>query len=186
MRARVARESASPSRTALPRAANGSCHYGNELHVGRAGCAYPLELGVSNWGLTELVEAVARVGRIELAAEALRQLSAMTSASGTDWALGIEARSRALLSDDDAAESLYREAIERLSHTRVRAEVARARLLYGEWLRRAGGGETLVTSSGSPARFVPMGADAFAERAGGELTATGERPGSAASTPTAG
>ena len=92
--------------------------------------------GVATWGLVELIEAAARSGKPELAADALGRLSQTTAASGTDWALGIEARSRALLSDGEAAELLYREAIERLERTRVRVELARAHLLYGEWLRR--------------------------------------------------
>lgn len=96
----------------------------------------PWELAAPNWGLTELVEAAARLGNGELATAAFACLSEMTSASGTEWALGIEARSRAQLSDDDIAERFYLEAIDRLSRTRVRTEYARARLLYGEWLRR--------------------------------------------------
>ena len=89
-----------------------------------------------NWGLVELIEAAARSGEAELAADALGRLSQTTAASGTDWALGIEARSRALLTDGEAAEPLYRQAIERLERTRIRVELARAHLLYGEWLRR--------------------------------------------------
>ena len=73
-----------------------------------------------------------------MAADAFEQLSAMTRASGTKLALGIEAARRALLHDDDTAEEHYREAIERLRHTRIRVELARAQLLYGEWLRRDG------------------------------------------------
>jgi hypothetical protein len=86
--------------------------------------------------LVELIEAAVRSGKPGPAAEALRRLSDHTRASGTDWALGIEARSRALLSDNTAAERLYEEAIERLARTRIRVELARAHLLYGEWLRR--------------------------------------------------
>ena len=106
---------------------------------------------------------------------ALRRLSDHTRSSGTDWALGIEARSRALLSDNETAESLYHEAIERLARTRVRVELARAHLLYGEWLRRErrrlDAREHLRTAH---ELFTEFGMQAFAERARLELEATGE------------
>ena len=86
--------------------------------------------------LVELIEAASRSGRNERAAEALEILAAPTSASGTPWALGVEARSRALLAHGDDAEKLYREAIDRLEPTRLRVDLARTRLPYGEWLRR--------------------------------------------------
>ena len=110
-----------------------------------------------------------------MAADACRRLAEMTSASGTDWALGVEARSRALMSEGEAAERLYREAIERLGRTRVRVELARAHLLYGEWLRR----ERRRTDARAQLRiahdmFDAMGMEAFAERARRELLATGE------------
>ena len=134
------------------------------------------DLGFSNWALAELIMAAFRSGRAERAAEALERLSRMTRASGTDWALGIEARSRALVSEGDSAERLDREAIERLSRTRVRAEFARAHLLDGEWLRRGrrrlDAREQLRTAH---EMFVAMGIEAFAERAARELLATGER-----------
>jgi DNA-binding CsgD family transcriptional regulator len=99
----------------------------------------------------------------------------VTSASGTDWARGIEARSRALLSEGDAAERLYRESIERLARTRLRADLARAHLLYGEWLRRErrriDARAQLRTAHGM---LEAMGMEAFAERARRELQATGE------------
>src|SRR5206468_2355999 len=103
------------------------------------------------------------------------RLEAVTRAGGTDWALGIQARAHALMSDGDAAERLYREAIERLSRTRLRGELARARLLYGEWLRR----EQRRVDAREQLRaahemFMAMGAEGFAERARGELLATGE------------
>ncbi len=127
------------------------------------------------WGLVELVEAAARCGKHELAVDALDRLSQTTSASGTDWALGVEARSRALLTEGDAAEPLYREAIERLERTRVRVELARAHLLYGEWLRRErrrlDAREQLRTAH---TLFTEFGMEAFAERARVELQATGE------------
>ena len=93
-------------------------------------------LGLSLWALVELIEAAARSGRPERASRAFARLLETTRASGTDWALGIEARSRALMSGAEAAEVLYREAIDRLERTRLRAHVARGYLVYGEWLRR--------------------------------------------------
>jgi DNA-binding CsgD family transcriptional regulator len=129
-----------------------------------------------NWALPELVEAATRCGRTQLADDALAQLIEMTRAGGTDWALGLEARSRALLSQNHAAEHLYREAIERLGRTRQRAEHARAHLLYGEWLRREGrrrdARDQLRTAH---QMFLDVGAEAFAERARGELLATGQK-----------
>jgi DNA-binding CsgD family transcriptional regulator len=128
------------------------------------------------WGLVELVEAAARCGKRELAVDALATLSQTTAASGTDWALGVEARSRALLTEGDAAEPLYRQAIEALERTRVRVELARAHLLYGEWLRRErrrfDAREQLRTAHHL---FTEFGMEAFAERARVELEATGER-----------
>ena len=125
--------------------------------------------------LPELVEAAVRSGRLAAAAEALERLSASTQASGTDWALGVEARSRALLSAGDAAEALYREAIERLDRSPLRPQAARAHLLYGEWLRRerrrADARDELRMAH---SRFDAMGMDAFADRARRELGATGE------------
>jgi DNA-binding CsgD family transcriptional regulator len=139
------------------------------------GAEYPSELLFSNWSLVELVEAAVRSGHLRAAADALRRLTLTTHPSGTEWALGIEVRSRALLSDDDSAEPLYRESIDRLRHTRIRVELARAHLLYGEWLRREGrrvnAREQLRTAHGM---FVDMGTEAFAERARRELQATGE------------
>jgi tetratricopeptide (TPR) repeat protein len=92
----------------------------------------------SMWALPELVEAATRTGDAELARDALERLGETTQPAGTDFALGIEARSRALVSDNATADPLYREAIDRLGRTRLRPELARAQLLYGEWLRREG------------------------------------------------
>src|SRR5205085_6540423 len=94
------------------------------------------ELFISSWALAELIEAACRTGAPGHAATALERLTEDTAVAGTDWGLGIAARSRALLTDGDAAESLYREATERLGRTRLAPELASAHLLYGEWLRR--------------------------------------------------
>jgi tetratricopeptide (TPR) repeat protein len=115
---------------------NGLCRYDEALAAAEQGSEYPDELGLAAWSAVELIEAAARTGQPERGKGALGRLEQVTGAAGTDWALGIEARSRALLSDDESAERLYREAIERLGGTRVRVELARAHLLYGEWLRR--------------------------------------------------
>jgi DNA-binding CsgD family transcriptional regulator len=130
----------------------------------------------SHWALAELVEACARSGNSNLAAEALERLVEAPSASGSDWGLGIVARSRALVSDDEAAEALYLEAIARLGRTPLRPELARAHLVYGEWLRRENrrmdAREQLRTAY---EMFISFGADAFAERTRRELLATGEK-----------
>jgi ATP/maltotriose-dependent transcriptional regulator MalT len=133
------------------------------------------DLAVSAWAAVELIEAAARSGAIQTATDTLARLSEMTTASGTDWALGVEARARALISGGADAERLYREAIDRLGRTRVRAELARAHLLYGEWLRR----ERRQTDARAQLRTAyqmldSMGMAAFAERARHELEATGE------------
>jgi tetratricopeptide (TPR) repeat protein len=135
------------------------------------------EEGPVVWALTEHVEAAARLGQPERARHALDVITQTTRPTGTEWGLGIEARCRALLTDDDQAETLYREAIERLARSRIRVQHARAHLLYGEWLRRqrrrAEAREQLRTAH---EMFIAMGVEAFAERAARELLATGERP----------
>jgi DNA-binding CsgD family transcriptional regulator len=134
------------------------------------------EEGPATWALPELIEAAARCDEHDLAEHALERLTETTRASGTDRALGIEARSRALLSGGDTADSLYREAIDRTGRTRVRVDLARAHLLYGEWLRRerrrVDAREQLRTAL---EMFTSMGTEAFAGRAERELLATGER-----------
>jgi DNA-binding CsgD family transcriptional regulator len=134
------------------------------------------ELHIATWALSELIEAATRTDNAELAKGALMRLGEQTEASDADWPLGIYARSRALLSEGDAAEYLYCEAIDRLGRTRLGPESARAHLLYGEWLRRDGrrkdAREQLRRAHGL---FVTIGMEAFAERAQGELLATGER-----------
>jgi DNA-binding CsgD family transcriptional regulator/tetratricopeptide (TPR) repeat protein len=154
---------------------NGLGRYQDALAAAQRACEHE-DLGVFGWALAELVEAGARSGTREAATAALERLAERTRASGTDWALGIEARSRALLSDSQTAEPLYREAIERLARTRIVVHLARVHLLYGEWLRRENrridAREQLRTAH---QMLTPMGAGAFAERAARELRATGER-----------
>jgi DNA-binding CsgD family transcriptional regulator len=133
-------------------------------------------LFVSMWVLPELIEAAMRTGSTEVAADALERLAERTQAGGTDFGLGIEARCRALLSPGQAAESWYREAIERLGRAVLRTELARAHLLYGEWLRRGGRRVDARAQLRTAHQMLDaIGMAAFAERAGRELTATGER-----------
>ena len=154
---------------------NGLGRYEQALAAAQKAVEDSLAVRLSTWGLVELIEAAVRSGKAEVAVDGLGRLSEMTAASGTDWALGVEARSRALLSDRDAAEPLYRQAIERLERTRVRVELARAHILYGEWLRRE---RRRVEARGqlrtAHALFTEFGMEAFAERARVELEATGE------------
>ena len=153
---------------------NGLGRYEVALPAAQRACQYE-DPGFFGWALTELVEAAARSGRHETAAVALEALAERTRASGTKWARGIEARSRALLSDGQAADALYQEAIGCLGRSRIAVHLARARLLYGEWLRR----ENRRQDAREPLRaayemFTRFGADGFAERARRELAATGE------------
>ncbi|MER6158176.1 AAA family ATPase [Streptomyces sp. NPDC001868] len=155
---------------------NGLGQYTEALAAAREAAAHPYEFASPRWGLAELVEAAVRSGLPQAATDALEQLSEATRASGTDWALGVEARSRALLSEGDAAERLHREAIERLARTRVRVELARAHLVYGEWLRRENRRVDARDQLGvAHDLFSRIGAEAFAERARGELRATGAK-----------
>jgi DNA-binding CsgD family transcriptional regulator len=131
-------------------------------------------VGFADWALVELVEAAMRCAVPERAADALRRLSGIARACGTDWALGAEARSRALASDGEAAENLYREAIDRFGRTRLRVDLARAHLVYGEWLRRQRRRRDARDQLASAyTTFDSIGAAAFAERARIELRASG-------------
>jgi ATP/maltotriose-dependent transcriptional regulator MalT len=154
---------------------NGLGHYEKAVAAAQRASSYDEDLGSLNWTTVELIEAAARCGMTDAAACALDRLEEMTSASGTDWGLEIRARSRALLSEGEAAERLYRESIARLGRTRLRVDLARAHLLYGEWLRRerrrSDAREQLRTAHGL---LEAMGIAAFAERARRELQATGE------------
>jgi DNA-binding CsgD family transcriptional regulator len=154
---------------------NGLCHYDDALAAAQRACSFDDDPGASLWATVELIEAAARTGMTGPAASAYDRLEEMTSVSDTHWGLGIRARSRALLSEGEAAECRYREAIGHLGRTRLRVDLARAHLLYGEWLRRerrrADAREQLRTAHGM---LEAMGAAAFAERARRELRATGE------------
>jgi DNA-binding CsgD family transcriptional regulator len=133
------------------------------------------DLGLIGWVLAELVEAAARSDNRALGVAAVRRLQERTGAAGTDWALGIQARSRALLSDGEDADGLYREAIERLASGRLALYRARAELVYGEWLRRESRRvDARDHLHAAHEQFAAMGAEAFAERARRELLATGE------------
>jgi DNA-binding CsgD family transcriptional regulator len=152
---------------------NGLARYDRALTAAQEAFRHP-----PDWGyhlmLDELIEASVRSGTPEVAADAFEQLSQTTSASGTNWALGIEARCRALLSDGDMAEHLYREALDRLQQAGMQTEAARAHLLYGEWLRRERRRHEARQHLGvAYEMFTTMGAEGFAERSRIELNATG-------------
>jgi DNA-binding CsgD family transcriptional regulator len=135
------------------------------------------ELSLATHPLIEIVEAASRVEQPGRAAAALEQLSAWAEASGTEWALGLAARSRALVSAGPDTEEHYREAIERLGRCRMVVYLARTHLVYGEWLRREGRRQDARDELRTAYRLLSdMGADAFAARAARELRATGERP----------
>jgi DNA-binding CsgD family transcriptional regulator len=155
---------------------NGLGRYQDALALAQRSGEDPHELLFSTWAAAELIEAAVRSGVPEHAADAFERLSDSTRASGSDWALGVEAYARALLSEGQTADRLYREALDRLARTRVRIALARAHRLYGEWLRRENrridAREQLRTAH---QMLTAMGADAFAERAARELLATGER-----------
>jgi DNA-binding CsgD family transcriptional regulator len=154
---------------------NGLGRYDEAREAARQAAGDPAGLYVSTWALPELIEAATRTGNMPMADDALARLAETTQAGGTDFGLGIEARSRALVTGGQAAEGMYREAINRLGRTQLRPELARAHLLYGEWLRRQGhrsqAREQLRTAHGM---FDEIGMEGFAERTRRELLATGE------------
>jgi tetratricopeptide (TPR) repeat protein len=153
---------------------NGLGRYEQALTAAQQACEDSRVQWFSNWAIAELIEAATRTGRSERTVGALDRLSEMTRASGTDWALGIEARSRALITEGENAEVFYREAIDRLDCARLRVELARAQLLYGEWLRRRRRRHDARSQLRSAYEtFDSIGAEAFAERARIELRATG-------------
>jgi DNA-binding CsgD family transcriptional regulator len=154
---------------------NGLGRYEDALAAAEQAAQAARGLGPPILLLAELIEAAVRSGHAERAAGPLAYLAEIAQSAGTQWALGTHARTAAMLAEGAAAERLYRDAIERLSHIRTRATLARARLLYGEWLRRehrrVDAREQLRTAY---AMLSDMGMEAFAERAHRELLATGE------------
>jgi DNA-binding CsgD family transcriptional regulator len=154
---------------------NGLGRYAEALEAARRVLDHA-ELVPVSWAMPELIEAAVRTGAPEVAAKVNTSLAERSRASGTDWALGVSARSDALLADDDRADELYGEAIGRLAGTRIAVDLARAHLLYGEWLRR----QRRRVDARKELRiaydmFTDFGVEAFAERARVELQATGER-----------
>jgi ATP/maltotriose-dependent transcriptional regulator MalT len=154
---------------------NGLGRYEQALSEAQQASNEAPELFVSAWALPELIEAAARRGKTRVAGDAVERLAEAASVGDSDWGLGVLARSRALVSEGEDADGCYREAIERLTRTRLRPELARAHLLYGEWLRR----ETRRVDARQQLRLAhqqltSIGMEAFAERARRELAATGE------------
>jgi DNA-binding CsgD family transcriptional regulator len=154
---------------------NATGRYSEAIAPAQAAADATPELVVAGWALLELIEAAARSGERERAEQALARLAERNRYVESDWGYGVEARSRALVAERSAAEPLYQEAIERLARTRLRPEHARARLLYGEWLRREHRRlDAREQLRAAHAEFASIGMEAFAERARGELEATGE------------
>jgi DNA-binding CsgD family transcriptional regulator/tetratricopeptide (TPR) repeat protein len=155
---------------------NGLARYDRALTSAQRAADEPPQLQFSPWASTELVEAAVRSSRPEVASGALERVMSATAPCNTDWSLGIQSRCRALVSEGESADRLYRDAIERLSRTRLRPELARAHLLYGEWLRRENrrvdARDQLRTAHDM---LVAIGMEGFAERARKELHATGEK-----------
>ena len=153
---------------------NGRGRYQAALEAAQRACDHE-DHGLSTSALAELIEAATRSGRRDAATAALRRLEGLTASVRTDSALGIQARSRALLSHGDGAEALFREALARLRSSGVAIHLARAQLLYGEWLRREGRRvDSREHLRAAHQRFALMGAEGFAERARRELAATVE------------
>ncbi|HEX4017459.1 MAG TPA: LuxR C-terminal-related transcriptional regulator [Frankiaceae bacterium] len=154
---------------------NGLGRYVDALSAAEHASKQPPAMGVEPWQAhVEIIEAATRSGRHERAQDSLVELRKSTQATGTEWGLGIEARCRALLSDGQEAQLAFEEAIERLGRTRIRGELARAQLLFGEWLRRHNRrSEARTPLRAAHERFVAMGMQAFAQRTAGELLATG-------------
>ena len=155
---------------------NGLGRYEEALVAARTASDDTPELFVSVWAAIELLEAATRSGQPEPARAAYERIAAAAAVAPTDWALGIQARSEALLSEGEAADRLYREGIDRLGRTRLRPELARTHLLYGEWLRRENRRIDARTQlRAAYDQLTSIGMEAFAERARRELMATGEK-----------
>ena len=149
---------------------NGLARYEDALGAAEQAAEYPHELWFSNWVAVELIEAASRTGEVERAADAMVWLSRTARVGASDWGRGVEARSRALLSHGGSAERLYDEAIERLGRTRLRVDLARAHLVYGEWMRRGRRRRDARPQLRTAYEmFNAMGLDAFAGRAEREL-----------------
>jgi DNA-binding CsgD family transcriptional regulator len=155
---------------------NGRGRYEEAFRAAKEATKDPNQLWYWGWGAVELIEAASRTDNASRARPTFERLVESTDASGTDWALAVQARCRALLTDGHHAEALYCEALERLEPTRLRLDLARTRLLYGEWLRRIqrqrDAREQLRLAHGL---FMQFGMSGFADRAESELLATGER-----------
>jgi DNA-binding NarL/FixJ family response regulator len=155
---------------------NGLGRYDRALASAQRAAEETPQLQVAPWASTELIEAAVRTARPDVAADALERVMAATAPSSTDWGRGMQARCRALLSEGESAERLHREAIERLGRTRRRPELARAHLLYGEWLRRENRRvDARVQLRAAHDQFASIGMEAFAERARKELEVSGEK-----------
>ena len=155
---------------------NGLGQYEQALAAAEQGSGYPPELGFGNWCLVELIEAAVRSGEPSRAEDASGAASQRHRPERHKWALGVAARSRRSLADDEGAEPLYIEAIDRLGRSRGAVALARARLIYGEWLRRKGRrSDARDQLRRARELLVSIGAEAFAERARRELLATGEK-----------
>src|SRR5215208_2840935 len=155
---------------------NGLGRYDRALASAQRAAEETPQLQVAPWASTELIEAAVHTGRRDLATDALELVMAATAASSTDWGRGMQARCRALFSEGESAERLHREAIERLGRTRRRPELARAHLLYGEWLRRENRRvDARVQLRAAHDQFASIGMEGFADRARAELQVTGEK-----------
>src|SRR4051812_46823770 len=155
---------------------NGLARYDRSLASAQRAADETPQLQFSPWASTELVEAAVRSARPEIASSALERVISATAPCETDWSWGIQARCRALVGEGESAERLYREAIERLARTRLRPELARAHLLYGEWLRREHRRiDARVQLHAAHDQFASIGMEAFAARARTELQATGDK-----------
>jgi DNA-binding CsgD family transcriptional regulator len=155
---------------------NGLGHYDQALAAAQRAAAETPQLQFSSWASTELIEAAVRAGTPDVAAGALEQVMAATAPSSTDWGEGMRARCHALMSTGEKAERLYREAVARLASVRRRPELARAHLLYGEWLRREHRRvDARAELRAAHEQFSSIGMEAFADRARAELQVTGEK-----------